>query len=243
MYKIAPSIIAANFAKLGEEIVNVLASGADIIHIEVMNRHFIPTYRNGSKACAAIRPITQAPIEIHLTSGYNIENSLNDLVPEYAKAGANIITFHPEAVDRDAYNLPSFENIERIVDLIHENGCKAGLAFNAGTPFSYLDHVISKVDVVLIMSKQTGLISGQKFIPEAINKVRLARKKINDSGRNIILEVHGDVNLGNIAQIAMAGADTFVIGAALYEAGNDNDPNCYDSIIATLRAELAKVSS
>ncbi|CAH1905914.1 Ribulose-phosphate 3-epimerase [Candidatus Nitrotoga sp. HW29] len=243
MYKIAPSIISANFAKLGEEIINVLASGADIVHLEVMNKHFIPTFKNGSKACAAIRPITQAPIEIHLTSGYNVDHSLNNLVPEYAKAGANIITFHPEAVDRDAYNLPSFENIERTIDLIHEHGCKAGLALNAGTPFSYLDHVISKVDVVLIMSKQTGLISGQKFIPEAINKVRTARKKINESGRNIILEVHGDVNLGNIAQIAMAGADTFVVGSAIYEAGNEADPNQYDSIVAALHAELAKVSS
>ena len=243
MYKIAPSIISANFAKLGEEIINVLASGADIVHLEVMNKHFVPTFRNGSKACAAIRPITQAPIEIHLTSGYNVDNSLNDLVPEYAKAGANIITFHPEAVDRDAYNLPSFENIERIINLIHENGCKAGLAFNAGTPFSYLDHVINKIDVVLIMSKQTGLISGQKFIPEAINKVRMARKKINESGRNIILEVHGDVNLGNIAQIAMARADTFVVGSTIYEAGNETDPNQYDSIVAALHSELAKVGS
>lgn len=243
MYKISPSIISANFAKLGEEIVNVLAAGADIIHIEVMNKHFVPTFRNGSKACAAIRPITQAPIEIHLTSGYNVDNSLKDLVPEYAKAGANIITFHPEAVDRDPYNLPSFENIDRIIDLIHEHGCKAGLAFNAGTPFSYLDHVISKIDVVLVMSKQTGLIIGQKFIPEALNKVRMARKKINDSGRNIVLEVHGDVNLGNIAEIAMAGADTFVVGSALYEAGNETDPNRYDFIIAALRAELAKVGS
>jgi ribulose-phosphate 3-epimerase len=243
MYKIAPSIISANFAKLGEEIVNVLAAGADIIHIEVMNKHFVPTFRNGSKACAAIRPITEAPIEIHLTSGYNVDNSLKDLVPEYAKAGANIITFHPEAVDRDPYNLPSFENIERIIDLIHEHGCKAGLAFNAGTPFSYLDHVISKIDAVLVMSKQTGLIIGQKFIPEALNKVRMARKKINDSGRNIVLEVHGDVNLSNIVEIAMAGADTFVIGSALYEAGKETDPNHYDSIIAALRAELAKVGS
>lgn len=240
MYKIASSIISANFAKLGEEIVTVIASGADIVHIEVMNKHFVPTFRNGSKACAAIRPITQAPIEIHLTSGYNADHSLNDLVPEYAKAGASIITFHPQAADRDPYNLPSFENIERTIDLIHEHGCKAGLAFNAGTPFSYLDHVISKIDVVLIMSKQTGLIVGQKFIPESINKIRTARKKINDSGRNIALEVHGDLNLGNIAQIAMAGADTFVIGSALFEAGNENDPNHYDSVIAALRAEIEK---
>ncbi|MFZ1546685.1 MAG: ribulose-phosphate 3-epimerase [Candidatus Nitrotoga sp.] len=240
MYKIASSIISANFAKLGEEIVTVIASGADIVHIEVMNKHFVPTFRNGSKACAAIRPITQAPIEIHLTSGYNVDHSLNDLVPEYAKAGASIITFHPQAADRDAYNLPSFENIERTIDLIHEHGCKAGLAFNAGTPFSYLDHVISKIDVVLIMSKQTGLIVGQKFIPESINKIRMARKKINDSGRNIALEVHGDLNLGNIAQVAMAGADTFVLGSALFEAGNENDPNHYDSIIAALRAEIEK---
>jgi len=240
MYKIASSIISANFAKLGEEIVTVIASGADIVHIEVMNKHFVPTYRNGAKACAAIRPITQAPIEIHLTSGYNADLSLNVLVPEYAKAGASIITFHPQAADRDPYNLPSFENIERTIDLIHEHGCKAGLAFNAGTPFSYLDHVISKIDVVLIMSKQTGLIVGQKFIPESINKIRTARKKINDSGRNIALEVHGDLNLGNIAQVAMAGADTFVIGSALFEAGNENDPNHYDSIIAALRAEIEK---
>ena len=240
MYKIASSIISANFAKLGEEIVTVIASGADIVHIEVMNKHFIPTFRNGSKACAAIRPITQAPIEIHLTSGYNVDHSLNVLVPEYADAGANIITFHPQAVDRDAYNLPSFENLESIIDLIHEHGCKAGLAFNAGTPFSYLDHVISKIDVVLIMSKQTGLIVGQKFIPESINKICMARKKINDSGRNIALEVHGDLNLGNIAAVAKAGADTFVLGSAVFEAGNENDPNRYDSIINALRAKIEK---
>ena len=243
MYKISSSIIAANFSKLGEEIVDVLAAGVDIIHIEVMNRHFVPTYKNGSKACAAIRPITQAPIEVHLTSGYNVDMPLSKLVTEYAKAGANIITFHPEAVERDPYNLPSFENLERTVDLIHELGCKAGLAFNAGTPFSYLDHVISKIDVVLIMSKQTGLIVGQKFIPESLNKLRTARKKINDSGRNIALEVHGDVNLGNVAQVAMAGADTIVIGSAVYDASKETDPNHYDSIIAAFRAELAKVGA
>jgi len=240
MYKIAASIISANFAKLGEEIVDVLDSGVDIVHLEVMNRHFVPTYKNGLKACAAIRPITQAPIEVHLTSGYNVDQSLSDLVPAYAKAGANIITFHPEAADRDEYNLPSFDNIERVVDLIHENGCKAGLAMNPVTPFSYFDHVIGKLDVVLIMSKQTGLVVGQKFIPATLEKVRTARKKINDSGRNIALEVHGDVNLGNIAEVARAGADTFVVGTAIYEASRNTDPNHYDSIVAALRTELAK---
>lgn len=243
MNKISASIISANFAKLGEEIVNALDSGVDIVHLEVMNRHFVPTYKNGLKACAAIRPITQAPIEVHLTSGYSVDHSLNDLVPDYARAGANIITFHPEAVDRDAYNLPSFENLERIVELIHEHGCKAGIALNPVTPFSYFDHVISSIDVILIMSKQTGLISGQKFIPSAIDKIRTARKKINDSGRNISLEVHGDVNLGNIAQVAMAGADTFVIGSAIFETGRNTDPNHYDSIMAALRAEIAKAGS
>ena len=152
------------------------------------------------------------------------------IIPDFAKAGANIISFHPEAS----------EHIDRTLGLIKENGCKAGLVFNPGTPLSYLDHVMDKIDLILIMSVNPGF-GGQKFIPGALDKLRVARQKINDSGRDIMLEIDGGVNTSNIAEIAAAGCDTFVAGSAVYGAGKDTDPHRYDSIIAALRAELAKV--
>lgn len=224
MYKIAPSILSANFAKLGEEVANVIASGADIIHFDVMDNHYVPNLTIGPLVCSAIRPITEAPIDVHL-----MVKPVDRIIPDFAKAGANIISFHPEAS----------EHIDRTIGLIQEHGCKAGLVFNPSTPLSYLDHVMDKIDLILIMSVNPGF-GGQKFIPGALDKLRGVRQRINESGRDIMLEIDGGVNTSNIAEIAAAGCDTFVAGSAIYGAGKDTDPNRYDSIIAALRSELAK---
>lgn len=224
MYKIAPSILSANFAKLGEEVANVIASGADIIHFDVMDNHYVPNLTIGPLVCSAIRPVTQAPIDVHL-----MVKPVDRIIPDFAKAGANIISFHPEAS----------EHVDRTIGLIQEHGCKAGLVFNPSTPLSYLDHVMDKIDLILIMSVNPGF-GGQKFIPGALDKLRSARQKINESGRDIMLEIDGGVNTNNIAEIAKAGCDTFVAGSAVYGAGKDTDPHRYDSIIAALRSELAK---
>lgn len=224
MYKIAPSILSANFAKLGEEVANVIASGADIIHFDVMDNHYVPNLTIGPLVCSAIRPVTQAPIDVHL-----MVKPVDRIIPDFAKAGANIISFHPEAS----------EHVDRTIGLIQEHGCKAGLVFNPSTPLSYLDHVMDKIDLILIMSVNPGF-GGQKFIPSALDKLRSARQKINESGRDIMLEIDGGVNTNNIAEIAKAGCDTFVAGSAVYGAGKDTDPHRYDSIIAALRSELAK---
>ncbi len=224
MYKIAPSILSANFAKLGEEVANVIASGADIIHFDVMDNHYVPNLTIGPLVCSAIRPVTQAPIDVHL-----MVKPVDRIIPDFAKAGANIISFHPEAS----------EHVDRTIGLIQEHGCKAGLVFNPSTPLSYLDHVMDKIDLILIMSVNPGF-GGQKFIPSALDKLRSARQKINESGRDIMLEIDGGVNTNNIAEIAKAGCDTFVAGSAVYGAGKDTDPHRYDSIIADLRSELAK---
>ncbi|GKS69139.1 ribulose-5-phosphate 3-epimerase [Nitrosomonas sp. PY1] len=226
MFRIAPSILSANFAKLGEEITAVIDSGADIVHFDVMDNHYVPNLTIGPLVCEAIRPVTTALIDVHL-----MVQPVDRIIPDFAKAGANIISFHPEASN----------HIDRTIGLIKEQGCKAGLVFNPATPLYYLDHVLDKLDLVLIMSVNPGF-GGQKFIPEALNKLRAVRKLIDESGNNIMLEIDGGVKVDNIAEIARAGADTFVAGSAIYQAGKDSDPHRYDSIVAAFRAELAKVS-
>lgn len=225
---IAPSILSADFAKLGEEVDNVLVSGADIVHFDVMDNHYVPNLTIGPLVCDAIRPVTDAIIDVHL-----MIEPVDRIIPDFAKAGANIITFHPEASN----------HIDRSLSMVRDLGCKSGLVFNPATSLDYLDHVMDKIDMVLLMSVNPGF-GGQKFIPETLNKLRLARKKIDayteKTGREIWLEVDGGVNADNITEIAQAGADTFVAGSAVFGASNDNDPNKYDSIINSLRASLAK---
>ncbi|MFB3081828.1 MAG: ribulose-phosphate 3-epimerase [Nitrosomonadaceae bacterium] len=224
-YLIAPSILSANFAKLGEEIANVIDSGADIIHFDVMDNHYVPNLTIGPLVCEAIRPLTSAIIDVHL-----MVEPVDRIVPDFAKAGANIISFHPEAS----------RHIDRTIGLIKEQGCKAGLVFNPATPLHYLDHVLDKLDLVLIMSVNPGF-GGQKFILEALNKLKVVRKRIDAGSKKILLEVDGGVKVDNIAEIARSGADTFVAGSAIYSAGRDSDPHRYDTVVAALRAELAKV--
>ncbi|TXI17094.1 MAG: ribulose-phosphate 3-epimerase [Nitrosomonas sp.] len=225
MYRIAPSILSANFAKLGEEVTAVIDSGADIIHFDVMDNHYVPNLTIGPLVCEAIRPVTDAIIDVHL-----MVEPVDRIIPDFAKAGANIISFHPEAS----------HHIDRTIGLIKEQGCKAGLVFNPATPLYYLDHVLDKLDLILIMSVNPGF-GGQKFIPEALNKLRAVRQRIDASGKNIMLEIDGGVKVDNIAEIARAGADTFVAGSAIYQAGKDADPHRYDTILAAFRAELATV--
>lgn len=225
MYRIAPSILSANFAKLGEEITAVIDSGADIVHFDVMDNHYVPNLTIGPLVCEAIRPVTDAIIDVHL-----MVEPVDRIIPDFAKAGANIISFHPEASN----------HIDRTIGLIKEQGCKAGLVFNPGTPLHYLDHVLDKLDLVLIMSVNPGF-GGQQFIPEALAKLSAVRKRIDASGKDIMLEIDGGVKVDNIAEIARAGADTFVAGSAIYNAGKDSDPHRYDSVVSALRAELAKV--
>ena len=225
MYRIAPSILSANFAKLGEEITNVIDSGADIIHFDVMDNHYVPNLTIGPLICEAIRPLTSAVIDVHL-----MVEPVDRIIPDFAKAGANIISFHPEASN----------HIDRTIGLIKDQGCKAGMVFNPATPLHYLDHVLDKLDLVLIMSVNPGF-GGQKFIPEALTKLSAVRERINASGKDIMLEIDGGVKVDNIAEIARAGADTFVAGSAIYNAGKDSDPHRYDTVVSALRAELAKV--
>jgi len=225
MYRLAPSILSANFAKLGQEVTDVIDSGADIIHFDVMDNHYVPNLTIGPLVCEALRPVTDAIIDVHL-----MVQPVDRIIPDFAKAGANIISFHPEASN----------HIDRTIGLIKEQGCKAGLVFNPATPLHYLDHVLDKLDLILIMSVNPGF-GGQKFIPEALNKLRAVRKRIDASGKDILLEIDGGVKVDNIAEIARAGADTFVAGSAVYQAGNDADPHRYDSIVAAFRAELATV--
>ncbi|MGJ0516917.1 MAG: ribulose-phosphate 3-epimerase [Methylomicrobium sp.] len=216
---IAPSILSANFAKLGEEVDNVLAAGADIVHFDVMDNHFVPNLTIGPLVCEALRKHgVTAPIDVHL-----MIEPVDRIIPDFAKAGASIITFHPEGS----------VHIDRTLQLIKDNGCKAGLVFNPGTPLHYLDYVMDKLDMILLMSVNPGF-GGQSFIPSALTKLREVRKKIDDSGLNIRLEIDGGVNGSNIREIKEAGADTFVAGSAIF-----GKPD-YKKIIDDMRAELAK---
>jgi ribulose-phosphate 3-epimerase len=228
-FRIAPSILSANFAKLGQEIVDVIKSGTDIVHFDVMDNHYVPNLTIGPLVCEAIRPVTDAIIDVHL-----MVKPVDRIIPDFAKAGANIITFHPEGS----------EHIDRSLSLVRDLGCKSGLVFNPATPLDYLDHVMDKIDMVLLMSVNPGF-GGQKFIPETLNKLKIARQKIDayyeKTGRQIWLEVDGGVNANNIAEIAKAGADTFVAGSAIFGAGKDTDPNRYDTVVKSLRASLATV--
>ncbi len=226
-FRIAPSILSADFAKLGQEVNDVISSGADIVHFDVMDNHFVPNLTIGPLVCEAIRPVTDAIIDVHL-----MIEPVDRIIPDFAKAGANIITFHPEAS----------HHIDRSLSLVRDQGCKSGLVFNPATPLDYLDYVMDKVDMILLMSVNHGF-GGQKFLPSALEKLKVARKKIDlytqETGREIWLEIDGGVNVNNIAEIAKAGADTFVAGSAVFGAANDNDPHRYDSIIKKLRESLA----
>jgi ribulose-phosphate 3-epimerase len=219
MHRIAASILSADFARLGEEVNNVVAAGADLIHFDVMDNHYVPNLTVGPLICAAIRPLTRVPIDVHL-----MVKPVDRIVPDFAKAGADLISFHPEAT----------EHIDRTIGLIKEHGCKAGLAFNPATPLDYLDYVLDELDLVLIMSVNPGF-GGQKFISGALDKLRTVRARIDRSGKPIWLEVDGGVKTDNIAEIARAGADTFVAGSAIFGAKD------YGTIIGQMRSELAKV--
>ena len=225
-YKIAPSILSADFARLGEEVDNVLKSGADIVHFDVMDNHYVPNLTIGPLVCDALRKHgVKAEIDVHL-----MVKPVDAIIPDFAKAGASYITFHPEAS----------EHIDRSLQLIKENGCKSGLVFNPATPLDVLKWAIDKVDMVLLMSVNPGF-GGQSFIPHVLDKLREARKIIDASGRPIRLEIDGGVKVSNIAEVAAAGADTFVAGSAIFGAAKDSDPSHYDTVIKAMRDELAKV--
>ena len=218
-YKIAPSILSADFARLGEEVSNVLNAGADIVHFDVMDNHYVPNLTIGPLICEALRKhgIT-ADIDVHL-----MVKPVDRIIPDFAKAGATYITFHPEAS----------EHIDRSLQLIRDSGCKSGLVFNPATPLDYLKYVIDKVDMILLMSVNPGF-GGQSFIREALGKLREARRIIDECGRPIRLEIDGGVKVDNIGEIAAAGADTFVAGSAIFGAKD------YQATISAMRAEIAK---
>lgn len=228
-YRIAPSILSADFGRLGEEVRSVISAGADLIHFDVMDNHYVPNLTIGPLVCEGIRPHASVPIDVHL-----MVKPVDRIVPDFAKAGANIITFHPEGS----------EHVDRTLGLIRDSGCQAGLVFNPATPLTWMDHVMDKLDVVLLMSVNPGY-GGQSFIPGTLDKLREARAKIDayaqKTGRRILLEVDGGVKVDNIAEIARAGADTFVAGSAVFGAGKDSDPQRYNSVMASLRSALAGV--
>ena len=226
-FKIAPSILSADFARLGEEVDNVLKSGADIVHFDVMDNHYVPNLTIGPLVCEALRSHgVTADIDVHM-----MVKPVDRIIPDFAKAGATYITFHPEASD----------HIDRSLQLVRDSGCKSGLVFNPATPLSYLEYVIDKVEMVLLMSVNPGF-GGQSFIPGTLDKLREARKLIDVSGYDIRLEIDGGVKVDNIREIAEAGADTFVAGSAIFGAASDGDANGYDTVVGKMRAELSKAA-
>src|SRR5262245_33619807 len=218
-FRIAPSILSADFARLGEEVAAVEAAGADLLHFDAMDNHYVPNLTIGPLVCASLRPRTRLPIDVHL-----MVKPVDRIIPDFAKAGADIISFHPEASD----------HIDRTITLIRESGCKAGLVFNPATPLSYLDYTLDKLDLVLLMSINPGF-GGQQFMPSALPKIREVRERIRKSGRDVWLEVDGGVKTDNIAEIARAGADTFVAGSAIF-GGKD-----YKAVIGDMRSRLAVI--
>lgn len=223
---IAPSILSADFARLGEEVDNVLAAGADMVHFDVMDNHYVPNLTVGPLICEALRGHgVTAPIDVHL-----MVKPVDRIIPDFAAAGATYITFHPEAS----------EHVDRSLQLIRSENCRPGLVFNPATPLDALEYVMDKVDMILLMSVNPGF-GGQSFIPATLDKLQKARRLIEASGRDIRLEVDGGVKVDNIAEIARAGADTFVAGSAIFGAGRPEDPNRYDTVVAAMRDQLATI--